>query len=282
MADNYLENRMDDLRRGNRPAYRPRLTPSGAATGKLTLNFPSRRVLVTGGANGIGRAIVEAYCRAGCRVAFFDIDRNAGQTTASATGSRFIPLDITDHEALRNEIDQLIHRWGDLDIIVNNAGIAHFKPLEECSVEDFNLTLATNLTPMFVTAQALATHRKNYSVVNPYGRIINIASTRALQSETGTEAYSASKGGIVALTHALMMSLAPYGITVNCISPGWILTNPNEALTEADQSQHPSGRVGIPADIAGACLWLSLADNNFVNGQNLIIDGGITHRMQYV
>ena len=94
MADNYLEKRMDDLRRGNRPgAYRPKLTPSGVVTGKLQVAFPPRRVLVTGGASGIGRAIVEAYCTAGCRVAFVDTDMEAGRSTASATGSRFIPLE---------------------------------------------------------------------------------------------------------------------------------------------------------------------------------------------
>lgn len=285
MADNYLEKRMDDLRRGQRPgAYRPKLTPVGHATGKLQVAFPPRRVLVTGGASGIGRAIVEAYCKAGCRVAFVDNDTEAGRSTASATGSRFIPLDVADAEALVREIEALIHVWGDLDIIVNNVGISRFTPLEECSVEEFDRTMAVNLRPVFVTARTLARYRRAQlqSVRNPYGRIINIASTRAFQSVPGTEAYSASKGGVVALTHALMMSLAPLSVTVNAISPGWIVTDPEEQLSEADHAQYPSGRAGTPADVARLCLWLSLPDNNFINGENITLDGGMTRRMQYV
>lgn len=285
MADNYLEKRMDDLRRGQRPgAYRPKLTPAGHATGRLQVAFPPRRVFVTGGASGIGRAIVEAYCKAGCRVAFVDSDMEAGRQTASATGSRFIPLDVADAEALEREMETLMHAWGDLDIIVNNVGISRFTPLEECSVEEFDRTLAVNLRPAFVTARTLARHRRTQpqAVRNPFGRIINIASTRAFQSEPGTEAYSASKGGIVAMTHALMMSLAPLSITVNAISPGWIVTDSEAKLSEADHAQHPSGRAGTPADVSRLCLWLSLPDNDFINGENITLDSGMTKRMQYV
>ena len=157
MADNYLEKRMDDLRRGNRPgAYRPKLTPSGVATGKLQVAFPPRRVFVTGGASGIGRAIVEAYCKAGCRVAFVDTDMEAGRSTASATGSRFIPLDVADADALVEAMETLMHSWGDLDIIVNNVGVCRFVPLDECSVEEFDRTMAVNLRPVFITARTLA------------------------------------------------------------------------------------------------------------------------------
>lgn len=283
MADNFLENRMDDLRRGkNSSAYRPRLTPKGIASGKLVFNFPSRRVFVSGGASGIGRAIVEAFSNAGCMVAFADCNMEAGRSTASATGSRFIPLDVADAAALREELNKLIHAWGDIDVIVNNVGISDFKPLTDCTVEEFDHILAVNLRPVFVTAQTLALHRRAQVVPNTYGRIINIASTRALQSEAGTEAYSASKGGIVALTHALMMSLAPLSITVNAISPGWIVTNPAEELSEADHHQHPSQRVGMPSDIANTCLWLALAENSFINGENIVVDGGMTRKMQYV
>jgi NAD(P)-dependent dehydrogenase (short-subunit alcohol dehydrogenase family) len=111
------------------------------------------------------------------------------------------------------------------------------------------------------------------------GSIVNIASTRAFMSEPGSEAYAASKGGIVALTHALAASLAPDKIRVNCISPGWIETRDYESLREADHKQHFSGRVGKPNDIARACLYLAAPGNEFINGENIIIDGGMTRRM---
>lgn len=101
-------------------------------------------------------------------------------------------------------------------------------------------------------------------------------------SEAGTEAYSASKGAIASLTHALMMSYSGTGVTVNAISPGWIETGDTTALSAADHVQHPSGRVGVPDDIARTCLWLALPDNDFVNGENIIIDGGMTRKMIYV
>jgi len=282
MADNYIEKRMEELRSGKTPAYKPRCTPSGAPAGRVEFRFPPRRVVVTGGAAGIGRAIVQAFAGAGCRTAFFDIDREAGTATARATGSRFIPLDVADAGALRQALEALMHEWGDLDVIVNNAGVSAFSALEQTSVEEFDRILSVNLRPAFVAAQTLARHRRALAVTNPYGRIINIASTRALQSEAGTEAYSASKGGLVALTHALMMSLAPYRITVNCISPGWIVTGDEASLRPSDHEQHPSGRVGRPDDIARACLMLALPENDFINGQNLVIDGGMTRRMFYV
>ena len=116
---------------------------------------------------------------------------------------------------------------------------------------------------------------------NGGGVIINIASTRALMSEPDSEAYAASKGGIVALTHALAASLAPDRIRVNCISPGWIETGDYSQLREEDHHQHLSGRVGRPDDIARACLFLSSSENDFINGENIVIDGGMTRRMIY-
>jgi NAD(P)-dependent dehydrogenase (short-subunit alcohol dehydrogenase family) len=114
------------------------------------------------------------------------------------------------------------------------------------------------------------------------GFVINIASTRALMSEPDTEAYAASKGGILALTHAFAASLAPDRIRVNCISPGWIETGDYDAIKPDDHRQHFSGRVGKPEDVARACLFLSHAENDFINGINLILDGGMTHKMIYL
>ena len=255
---------MEELRSGKSASARIRRTPSGARAGHLDLKFPPRRVVVTGGASGIGRAIVKAYADAGCRTAFFDVDTDAGTATARATGSRFIPLDLRDAAMFQIPLEELLHEWGDIDIIINNAGVANFSPIEQTSVEEFDDVLAVNLRPAFVAARTLALHRRG------------LASTRAFQSATGTEAYSASKGALVALTHALMMSLAPYGITVNSISPGWIETGDYDRLSAADHSQHPSGRVGRPDDVARLCLMLSLPDNDFINGENIVVDGGMT------
>jgi len=113
------------------------------------------------------------------------------------------------------------------------------------------------------------------------GRIINMASTRAIMSEPNSEAYAASKGGIVSITHSLAASLQPNGITVNCISPGWIQVDQSEELKETDHLQHWSNRVGKPEDIAKACIYLADPENNFINGQNIIIDGGMTRKMIY-
>ncbi|WP_418190173.1 SDR family oxidoreductase, partial [Alistipes putredinis] len=160
------------------------------------------------------------------------------------------------------------------------VGISPFKPLTELSIEEFDRVIATNLRPVFITSRQLVLHRQQNGN-RSYGRIINLCSTRYLQSEAGTEAYSASKGGIYSLTHSLAVSLAPFHITVNAIAPGWIHVREEEQLRPEDHAFHPSGRVGTPEDIARACLFLCDEANDFLNGQTLTIDGGATIRMIY-
>lgn len=240
----------------------------------------NRRVFVTGGAHGIGKGLVEAFVACGDRVAFCDIDPTRGAATAAETGARFFALDVTDASRIEECMNELFAAWGDLDIVVNNVGVSLFKPLTELSIEEFDRVIATNLRPAFVTAQRLAQHRTANRNTR-YGRIVNIASTRYLQSEAGSEAYAASKGGIYALTHALAVSLAPLRITVNAIAPGWIHVHEEETLRPEDHAFHPSGRVGRPDDIARMCLYLCDERNDFVNGQTLRVDGGATIRMIY-
>lgn len=239
-----------------------------------------RRIFVTGGAHGIGRGIVEAFTRQGDEVVFCDIDPELGAQTAAETGARFYQLDVTDADGLERCMQQIFETLGDIDILVNNVGVSTFKPLTELSVEEFDRVLATNLRPAFITARQLARHRQSNGN-RTYGRIINLCSTRYLQSEAGTEAYSASKGGIYSLTHALAVSLAPLHITVNAIAPGWIHVREEEQLRPEDHRFHPSGRVGTPEDIARACLFLCDEANDFLNGQTLTIDGGTTIQMIY-
>ncbi|WP_263622915.1 SDR family NAD(P)-dependent oxidoreductase [Guptibacillus algicola] len=237
-------------------------------------------VVVTGAGHGIGRGIAVEYAEKGSYVILADKDvENCEQTLRMMKGNNgeIIKADVSDPEsiqALMNTIDQ---NFGKLDVLINNAGVTAFTPMDELSVNEWDHIINTNLRSVFLCSQAAAKIMRK----NERGSIINIASTRASMSEPGSEAYAASKGGIVALTHALAISLAEDHITVNSISPGWIEVSDYEGLRNKDHLQHPSKRVGKPSDIARACLFLSHRDNDFVTGENLVIDGGMTRKMIY-
>ena len=244
-------------------------------------NKKTRRVFVTGAGHGIGRAIVEVFAREGYRIAFCDIDTARGEEVAATTGARFFALDVCDKGALERAVQSLLDEWGDLDIIVNNVGIGGFEPITETTVEHFERVIDTNLRSAFITSRLLAIHRAKMGATNPYGRIVNICSTRYQQSEPHSEAYAASKGGIWSLTHALAMSLAPYHITVNCVAPGWISVNEDEVLRDEDHAFHPSGRVGKAEDVSHTCLFLCDRRSDFITGECITVDGGVTKRMIY-
>ncbi|HHT29333.1 SDR family NAD(P)-dependent oxidoreductase [Petrimonas mucosa] len=241
-------------------------------------------VYVTGGANGIGKAIVTLFCKDGADVTFCDIDTVAGEKLSNELSSykcTYHEVDLSDARVLEQSVNKVIEAKGNIDVIINNAGVSHFNSMLDITVEDFDKVMDINLRPIFITARTLAKHRDAHPQLNRYGRIINMASTRHLMSEPNSEAYAASKGAIVSLTHALALSLSKYHVTVNCISPGWIETGSYDLLTEQDHTQHPSGRVGKPEDIARACLFLCQPENDFINGQNIVIDGGMTKKMIY-
>ncbi len=246
--------------------------------------------IVTGGGQGIGKGIAKSLLEEGMRIVIVEIDEEAGQETASQLSShgliRFIPTDVTDEASVRKSIHLTLQEFGRLDALVNNAGIAqaHQKPVEALSLEDWNRMITSHLTGAFLcTKYAVPLLRK------VRGAIVNIASTRAFQSERDTEAYAASKGGIVALTHALAISLGP-DIRVNSVSPGWIdvrnwkkRSHPAEPdLRSVDHTQHPVGRVGEPGDIAALVGFLLSRQAEFITGQNFIVDGGMTQKMIYV
>jgi len=239
---------------------------------------------ITGGANGIGKGIVTRFCHEGADVTFCDTNEEAGERLCHelrAFPCRFIKADVSDKLSLQKALYEVITNKGNIDILINNAGVSPFKSLLDLPVEDFDKVLDINLRSVFIAAQVLAKHRSANPELITYGRIINMASTRYLMSEPDSEAYAASKGGIVSLTHALAISLSKYNITVNCISPGWIETGDYSKLRPVDHQQHPSGRVGIPDDIAQTCLFLCHPANNFINGQNIVVDGGMTKKMIY-
>ena len=177
---------------------------------------------------------------------------------------------------VRGCVRQLLRRCGRLDALVNNAGIADpaTGPVEKLSLREWNRRIGANLTGMFLMAKDAAPHLRRSR-----GAIVNIASTRALQSEPDTEAYVASKGGVVALTHALALSLGAE-VRVNCVSPGWINTR-DAKLSRADHSQHPVGRVGRPEDVAELVAFLLSDAAGFATGQNYVLDGGMTRKMIY-
>ncbi len=283
MADNFLEKRMEDLRSGKLQNQSiSRISNPSGSNGYIRFRFPPKRVLVTGGANGIGLAVTRAFLKTGCKVAVMDIDKENGEKLAHNEGIRFYHVDLSNREMLENALDNLFASWKDLDIVVSNAGVFTVNPLEDSDPDMFDHILDTNLKPGYLIARYWARHRKSIPAVNSYGgRFILISSTRHIQSETGTEAYSASKGGIASLTHALMASLSPSRITANCISPGWIHTGKPDELTKEDHEQHPSRRVGTPDDIARLILFLSLPDNDFINGADIPVDGGMTRKMIY-
>ena len=294
MADNYIERQQEQYearkaawkqaqKYGKKKSTTVHPTESASCTPMTSKSSPSkRRVFITGGAEGIGKAIVEAFCLSGDQVAFCDINEIAGQETAKATGSIFYKVDVSDKDALESCMQRILSEWNDIDIIVNNVGISQFSSITETSVEDFDKILSINLRPVFITSRLLAIHRKEQSSPNPYGRIINICSTRYLMSEPGSEGYAASKGGIYSLTHALALSLSEWNITVNSIAPGWVQTHDYDQLRPEDHSQHPSRRVGKPEDIARMCLFFCEENNDFINGENITIDGGMTKKMIYL
>lgn len=235
----------------------------------------ARSVIVTGAANGIGAATVRHLAAQGWCVACADVDAEALGEVAAQAGGIAVHCDVSEEAGVERLIAVTRVRLGRIDAIVSNAGIGGFGPLQETSLDSWNRVLAINLTATFLLARTAAGDLKQ-----THGAIVAIASTRAHMSEPGTLAYSASKGGLVALTHSLAITLAPE-VRVNCISPGWIDTGKHGALEPSDHAQHPAGRVGRPEDVAAAVAYLLSQDAAFVTGTELIVDGGMTRKMIY-
>ncbi len=231
-----------------------------------------RRIgLVTGSAHGIGRSTARRLLADGWTVYGLDIAPQPSE-------DRFHPIlaDTADADAIEAALALIARQSGRLHGLVSNTGIMIRKPLADLSLQDWNRALATNLTSLFLLARGA---QKMLRAAGPGAAIVAIGSTRARMSEPDTESYAASKGGLVALVHALAISLGP-DIRVNCISPGWIDVA-GDPLTAEDHAQHPAGRVGRPDDVAGMAAWLLGAESGFVTGADFVCDGGMTRKMLY-
>ena len=227
-----------------------------------------KTVLITGGARGIGLGTAVLLESRGYQVAVADLERGKG-------ASAFFRCDVSREPSVRSCVRAMLRRFGRLDALINNAGLADpvDPPVEKLSLQAWNRRINVNLTGVFLMTKHCTPHLRTTR-----GAIVNIASTRALQSEPNTEAYAASKGGVVALTHALALSLGPR-VRVNCISPGWIAKTP---LSRRDHAQHPAGRAGRPEDIGELVAFLISDAAGFITGQNFVVDGGMTRKMIYV
>ena len=250
------------------------------------MNFQDKCAIVTGGAQGIGRATVKHLLEQGAKVVAADTDAEAGeevsQTYADLGEVHFTQTDVSDEASVKNLISKTVERLGSLNYLVNNVGTMIRKPVTELSLDEWNKVIGANLTGMFLCAKYAAPHLERSA-----GAVVNVASSRAVMSEPNTESYAASKGGVVALTHALAISLGP--VRVNCVSPGWIVVSEwqkggereETELRPVDREQHPVGRVGRPEDIALMIGYLLSDESGFITGQNFLVDGGMTRKMIY-
>lgn len=223
--------------------------------------FQNRVVVVTGGAKGIGKTIADEFHRAGAHVCVIDLLEND-----------YFVGDLADQTVLDAFADKVIADYGRVDVLVNNA-LPLMKGIDECTYEQFNYALRIGVTAPFYLTKRFAPY------FAPGASVINISSSRDRMSQPQTESYTAAKGGISALTHALAVTLAGK-VRVNSVSPGWIDTDFTE-YDGADATQHPAGRVGNPLDIANMVLFLCSDKAGFITGENICIDGGMTRQMIY-
>ena len=231
--------------------------------------------LVTGAAHGIGAAVAHRLHEDGYRVVLLDRDASViDRAAALGARARGMVGDVSSESDIQAALRTVAESEARLDALVCNAGIMIRKPLAELSLGEWSRVIATNLTSTYLLARAAAP-----LLARTRGAIVTMASTRARMSEPDTESYAASKGGLVALSHALAISLGP-AVRVNAVSPGWIDVA-GEPLRPQDHAQHPAGRVGRPEDVASLVAWLLQPAQGFVTGGEFVIDGGMTRKMIY-
>jgi 3-oxoacyl-[acyl-carrier protein] reductase len=241
----------------------------------------NKGVLITGGSRGIGKATAQRFLEEGSRVFVCGRDPNAVKATVQGLeplGSiQGQPCDVAQEKSVAHLVENAIHALGGIDILINNAGIAWQEPFLAISLDHWDRTLDTNLRGMFLVAQAVARHMV---ARGQGGAIINMSSTNGLVGEEQYAHYNASKGGILLLTKTMAVEMGRYGIRVNALCPGYIVTPLADSLHSPDfqaayvRDHIPLGRVGRPEDVAAAYAFLASDDAAFINGEGLVIDGG--------
>lgn len=256
-----------------------------------TSRLSGRVALITGAAQGIGQAIAAELAANGATVALVDRSREGLDVTAAAlkdggATARAYAADITDYDTMRTIRDSLVEEFGQIDVLVNNAAIAaENTDLLESSLEDWRRVIQIDLEAVYMLSKLAA----EIMVARGGGRIINIASIQAFMTTGRKGSYNAAKAGVVGLTHSMAVELAPHGIAVNAIAPGFIRTPMSRALTGEDETDTPAfhtcyldnrripmGRAGLPLDVAGAALFLASEDCRYMTGQTLVVDGGLS------
>lgn len=240
------------------------------------MKYQNKGVLITGGAHGIGKQIAIDFVEQGAIVCIMDIDVVLGkQLEQQYTNIHFFQGDVAIKEELHNFVTYTKNKVRTIDILVNNACVGNKGILSDCSYEAFDQTLAIGLKAPYELTRLV-----KEELIKNHGSVINIASSRAFQSEPDSESYASAKGGIVALTHALSASIGHY-VRVNCIAPGWIDVHDTTTFSSQDKQSLPVGRVGKPSDISKMVLFLCSEEAGFISGETFTVDGGMSKRMIY-
>jgi NAD(P)-dependent dehydrogenase (short-subunit alcohol dehydrogenase family) len=231
------------------------------------MNFKDKVIVITGGSTGIGRALTEAFNQDGAKTIVIDKDEE------NVLCDFFFCGDLAEEKTLKDFSEAVINKYNRIDHLINNACLSRKGILSDCSFEDFNYVLNVGVTAPYMLTKLFKNH------FTEAGSIVNLTSTRAFMSQPDTESYSAAKGGIAALTHALAISLQGK-VRVNAIAPGWIDTL-KENWSQRDHEQHPVKRIGNPQDIVNLTKFLCSEASGFINGEIINIDGGMSKMMIY-
>ncbi|RFA21992.1 SDR family NAD(P)-dependent oxidoreductase [Subtercola boreus] len=242
-----------------------------------TARLSGRRVVVTGGARGIGASIARRFRGEGADVAILDLLEEQGRATAAEIGGTFHRVDLSDEQNTRDALGEAMDALSGIDVLVNNAGILRFAPLLEISVADWDAMFQINTRAMLVTTQVAA---KRMIAQKSPGKIINMASMGGKTGGAGQGHYAASKAAVIALTRVTALELGAHSITANCLCPGYVLTEMGAATrTEADIAQwssySPLGRLAQPDDVAGVAAFLASPDADYLTGQSFNVTGGM-------
>ena len=244
--------------------------------------FEGKRVLITGGSLGIGKATADRFASEGARVLITGRRAEHLVVTAGEIGAKYgkpvltLQMDVSKSADVERMMAFVMERWGGVDVLINNAGIAYTEPFLEISEEHWDETININLKGQFLVGQAVA--REMAKVKS--GVIVNMSATNGVVGEAGYAHYNASKGGITLLTKSMALDLAPYGIRVNCVAPGYIVTplsagmDSEEFVAEYIRHHIPLGRTGNPQEVASVYAFLASDDASFVTGETILIDGG--------